>query len=62
MASLFEFVEGVREDLKKVIWPSKTLVIRASVAVVIFVAFFSLYLWILDLLFVKIISLVFNKL
>ena len=62
MASVLEFFEGVREELKKVVWPSKELVIRASLAVIIFVAFFSLYLWILDLIFVKIISLFFNKL
>ena len=57
-----EFLEGVREELKKVVWPSRELVIRATIAVIIFIFFFSLYLWILDLIFVKIISLVFNKL
>jgi len=59
---IFSFLRGVREELKKVIWPSKELVIRASVAVVVFVLFFTLYLWILDLIFVKMITLVFNKL
>ncbi|HID80057.1 MAG TPA: preprotein translocase subunit SecE [Aquifex aeolicus] len=62
MTGLLSFLEGVREELKKVVWPSKELVIRASVAVFIFVIFFTLYLWLLDLLFVKIILLVFNKL
>jgi len=62
VTKLFPFLEGVREELKKVVWPSKELVIRASAAVIIFVIFFTLYLWILDLLFVKIILLVFNKL
>jgi len=59
---LAEFLKGVREELKKVVWPSRELVIRASVAVVIFTAFFSIYLWLWDLIFVKIISLVFNNL
>ncbi len=59
---VIEFLEGVREELKRVIFPSRELVIRASIAVVVFVTFFSLYLWILDLIFVKLISLVFNKL
>jgi len=62
VGSVLEFLEGVREELKKVVWPSREHVIRASVAVVIFTTFFSLYLWILDLIFVKIISLVFNNL
>lgn len=59
---IISFLQGVREELKKVVWPSKELVIRASIAVVVFVLFFTLYLWILDLIFVKMISLVFNKL
>jgi preprotein translocase subunit SecE len=62
VSRVISFLEGVREELRKVVWPSKELVIRASVAVIIFVIFFTLYLWILDLLFVKIILLVFNKL
>ncbi|NPB05830.1 MAG: preprotein translocase subunit SecE [Aquificae bacterium] len=61
-ASLFEFFRGVREELRKVVWPSRELVIKASIAVVLFTAFFSVYLWLWDLLFVKIISLVFNNL
>ncbi len=56
------FLRGVREELKKVIFPPRDLVIRASVAVVVFTALFSVYLWILDMLFAKIVSLVFNKL
>ncbi len=62
LREIIDFLQGVREELKKVVWPSKELVIRASEAVIIFVLFFSLYLWIFDLIFVKIISLVFNKL
>jgi preprotein translocase subunit SecE len=57
-----EFLRGVREELKKVVWPSKELVIRATLAVIVFTTFFSLYLWILDMLFAKIVTLVFNKL
>lgn len=62
VTDIISFLQGVREELKKVVWPSRELVIRASVAVVVFVLFFTLYLWILDLIFVKMISLVFNKL
>jgi len=62
VGQVVEFLQGVREELKKVVWPSRELVIRASIAVVIFTAFFSIYLWFWDLIFVKIISLVFNNL
>ncbi len=62
LGEIIAFLEGVREELKKVVWPSKELVIKATVAVIVFVVFFSLYLWIFDLIFVKIIYLVFNKL
>jgi len=58
---VLNFFKEVREELKKVAWPSKELIIRASIAVLIFTIFFSLYLWILDLSFVKIISLALTK-
>jgi len=57
MVQTINFLKEVREEIKKVIWPSRELIIRASLAVLIFTIFFSLYLWILDLIFVKIISL-----
>jgi len=62
ISEFIEFLQGVREELKKVVWPSKELVIRATFAVIVFTTFFSLYLWILDMLFAKIVTLVFNKL
>jgi preprotein translocase subunit SecE len=62
LTEAINFIRGVREELKKVVWPSRELVVRASVAVVVFTAFFSIYLWILDMVFAKIVSLVFNKL
>jgi len=60
LSDLIEFFRGVREELKKVVWPSRELVIRATVAVIIFTFFFSIYLWILDIIFGRIVSLVFN--
>ncbi|MEO2154125.1 MAG: preprotein translocase subunit SecE [Aquificota bacterium] len=62
LEEFISFLYGVREELKKVVWPSKELVIRASVAVIIFTFFFSVYLWILDLIFAKMISLFLTKL
>jgi preprotein translocase subunit SecE len=62
IADALEFLRGVREELKKVVWPSKELIVRATVAVIIFTALFSVYLWILDTIFAKMITLVFNKL
>jgi len=60
LAEVIDFLRGVREELQKVVWPSREMVIKASIAVIIFTTFFALYLWILDMLFAKIISLVFN--
>jgi preprotein translocase subunit SecE len=61
MVDVLTFFRDVREELKKVVWPSRKLIIRASIAVLIFTIFFSLYLWILDLSFVKMISLALTK-
>lgn len=56
MDKLKEFLLGVREELKRVIWPPKNTVIRATISVIIFSLVVGVYLWILDLAFTKIIS------
>jgi len=61
MVDAINFIKEVREELKKVVWPTRELIVRASIAVLIFTIFFSLYLWILDLSFVKMISLALTK-
>lgn len=56
MDKLKEFLLGVREELKRVIWPPKNTVIKATISVIIFSLVVGVYLWILDLAFTKIIS------
>ncbi|GAB6071814.1 preprotein translocase subunit SecE [Venenivibrio stagnispumantis] len=50
------FLIEVKEELKKVTWPSKELVKNATIAVIVFTLLVSLYLWGLDIIFSKIIT------
>ena len=56
MDKLKTFLLGVREELRRVIWPPKNTVIKATISVIIFSLVIGIYLWILDLAFTKIIS------
>ncbi len=49
-----KFLKEVREELKKVTWPSKQLVRTATIAVIIFTLIVAVYLWGLDILFDRI--------
>ncbi len=59
-AELIQFFKEVNEELKKVTWPSKTLVKNATIAVIVFTLIISVYLWGLDLLFQRIMDLLFK--
>ena len=56
MEKLTEFLKGVREELKRVVWPKKDIVVKATISVIVFSVIIGVYLWILDLIFTKIIS------
>ena len=56
MEKLTEFLKGVREELKRVVWPKKDTVVKATISVIVFSVIIGVYLWILDLIFTKIIS------
>jgi len=56
----FKFFKGSKARAKKVSWPDKKLVIRATVSVIIFSLFFGIYLWIVDLAFTKILAFMFG--
>ncbi|AEF18656.1 MAG: preprotein translocase subunit SecE [Hydrogenobaculum sp.] len=60
MDKILSFLKEVRQELRKVSWPDKKLVIRATVSVIIFSLFFGIYLWIVDLSFTKILSFIFG--
>ncbi|ACG56942.1 preprotein translocase, SecE subunit [Hydrogenobaculum sp. Y04AAS1] len=60
MDKILNFLKEVKQELRKVSWPDKKLVIRATVSVIIFSLFFGIYLWIVDLSFTKILSFIFG--
>lgn len=45
-----QFIRDVRLEMKKVSWPSRSEVLSTTVVVLIAVAFFSVYLWGVDVL------------
>ncbi len=51
-----EFLKKVREELKKVEWPNRQLVWKATYSVIIFSLIMGIYLWLIDLIFVRLIS------
>jgi len=59
MGKLRDFLSSVRAELKRVVWPGRKLVTKATISVIIFSLVIGVYLWVLDLAFTKIISLLF---
>jgi preprotein translocase subunit SecE len=57
---IIQFLKEVRDELKKVTWPTKEQVRNATIAVIIFTTIVSIYLWILDLAFKRIFDLIFK--
>ena len=55
------FFTEVRNEMKRVTWPSKREVYATTVVVIIFSAFFGLYLWGLDLAFNWFVNWVFKQ-
>ena len=60
ISEIIKFLKEVREELKKVTWPSKELVRNATVAVIIFTIILSVYLWSVDLVFKRIFDFIFR--
>ena len=56
MEKIKNFLRSVRQELDRVSWPSKDLAIKATVSVIIFALVVGTYLWVLDIIFVRIIS------
>ncbi len=59
MQKLRDFLKGVRAELRRVTWPDRKLVVKATVSVIIFSLVVGVYLWALDLVFTRILSLIF---
>jgi preprotein translocase subunit SecE len=56
-----EFLTEVRSELKKVTWPSRSEVQSTTFVVVVTSIFFGFYLWGLDLVFSRILSLLLKR-
>jgi len=60
MGKISEFLRAVRSELKRVSWPDRKLVTRATISVIIFSLIIGVYLWVLDLAFTKILYAIFS--
>ncbi len=60
MGKLKDFLQGVRSELRRVVWPDRKLVTKATISVIIFSLAIGLYLWMLDIAFTKLLSLIFT--
>ena len=45
---LFAFLRGVRQELKKVVWPTREELTTDTIVVIACCAFFSLMFWLID--------------
>ena len=55
------FISEVRNELKRVTWPSQKEVYATTVVVIIVSAFFGLYLFTLDTLFFNLVQWIFRR-
>jgi preprotein translocase subunit SecE len=55
------FLTEVRNEMRRVTWPSRKEVYAATVVVVLTAAFFGLYLWGLDLVFQALVNWIFRQ-
>jgi preprotein translocase subunit SecE len=60
VSQIIKFLKEVKEELKKVTWPTTELVKKATIAVIVFTLLVSVYLWAWDLVFSRIIDYLFR--
>ncbi len=58
MEKIKDFLKGVRQEIRRVSWPDKKLVTKATISVIIFSLFIGIYLWLLDIGFTRMIHFV----
>jgi len=46
---LIEFIQDSRNELRKVVWPSRQETLQVSLAVILMVIVMSIFLWLLDM-------------
>ena len=60
ISEVVSFLKEVKDELKRVTWPSKSLVKNATIAVIVFTAVISVYLWALDSVFNRLFEMIFK--
>ncbi|MCS7262049.1 MAG: preprotein translocase subunit SecE [Aquificaceae bacterium] len=55
MEKVKEFLRTTRKELDRVSWPTRNLVVKATVSVIIFSLAFGISLWVFDLVFTRLI-------
>lgn len=55
------FLTEVRNEMRRVTWPSRREVYAATIVVILTASFFGLYLWGLDLVFNAIVNWIFRQ-
>jgi preprotein translocase subunit SecE len=53
-----KFLRDVRVELSKVIWPGRDEIVSSTIVVLVAVAFFAVYIGLLDQVFVRLINLI----
>ena len=61
LANLQEFLHDTRVEMKQVTWPSREDVVSTTWIVVVTVAFFGVFLWLVDLGVQRIVQAIFKK-
>jgi preprotein translocase subunit SecE len=56
------FISEVRNELKRVTWPSRKEVYATTVVVILVSIFFGVYLWLVDMTFLRIVQWIFGRL
>ncbi|MEN3033876.1 MAG: preprotein translocase subunit SecE [Aquificaceae bacterium] len=57
MRKIINFLGSVRSEMQKVSWPARKLAMRATVSVIIFSLLMGAWLWIMDIIFTRVINL-----
>jgi len=55
------FLSEVRNELKRVTWPTRKEVYATTIVVILFSAFFGIFLWLLDLSFSSVVQWIFRR-
>jgi preprotein translocase subunit SecE len=58
MSKVSNFFIGIKKEMEKVKWPSKKEMVKYSITTIIFIIFFALFFFSLDLIFAYLKSLV----